>query len=83
MQGVDHLFIESAFRSRDRHLAAAKYHLTADQAGRIAARAGVQRYTLFHFSPRYDDAGEAMRTEAERSYRRTPSQTATGYPDNF
>lgn len=71
VSGVDHLFIESPFRARDDHLAEAKFHLTTEQAGQIAARAGVQRCTLFHFSPRYHDAGATMRAEAERAYRLT------------
>ena len=68
---TDHLFIESAFRSSDRHLAAAKHHLTADQAGEIAARAGAKRFTLFHFSPRYnEEEGNAMEAEANRAFGR-------------
>lgn len=82
VQGVDHLFIESAFRTRDRALAAAKYHLTAGQAGRIAARAQVKRYTLFHFSPRYSDEDAAMRAEAERVYPRTAPPPAHQRPAN-
>jgi ribonuclease Z len=65
---ADHLFIESAFRARDRHLAAAKFHLTTQQAGEIAARAAVKRLTVFHFSPRYSEEGDAMETEAEHAF---------------
>lgn len=68
VQGADHLFIEGAFRTRDHELAASRYHLTAAQAGQIAARAGVKRFTLFHFSPRYGDESDAMRADAERGY---------------
>lgn len=67
---ADHLFIESAFRSRDRRLAAAKYHLTTEQAGEIAARAEAKRMTVFHFSPRYSNEGEAIEAEANRSFAR-------------
>lgn len=68
IRGAEHLFIESAFRTRDRHLAASKYHLTAGQAGEIAAQAGVKRYTLFHFSPRYSDNAETIWKEAKQAF---------------
>jgi ribonuclease Z len=68
IHSADHLFIESAFRTRDHHLATSKYHLTAGQAGEIAAQAGVKRYTLFHFSPRYCDEAETIREEAKRAF---------------
>ena len=75
---ADHLFIESAFLARDAHLATAKYHLTAEQAGQIAAWAGAKRFTVFHYSPRYGDAAAALQTEAEQAYERIthhPPQT--------
>lgn len=68
IHSADHLFIESAFRTRDHHLAAAKYHLTAGQAGEIAAQAEVKRYTLFHFSPRYSDDAEMIQEEADQAF---------------
>jgi ribonuclease Z len=66
---ADHLFIESAFRVHDEHLATAKNHLTAGQAGSMAAQAAVKRYTLFHFSPRYNDETETIQEEAEHAFR--------------
>lgn len=69
-KGVDHLFIEAAFMDRDRETAAAKRHLTAAQAGRLAALAGVGAITVFHFSPRYEGAGEAVSAEAQEAFRR-------------
>lgn len=68
IRGAEHLFIESAFRSRDHDLATSKYHLTAGQAGEIAAQAGVKRYTLFHFSPRYSDDADTIRKEAQQAF---------------
>jgi len=68
IRNADHLFIESAFRINDHHLATSKYHLTAGQAGEIAAHAGVKRYTLFHFSPRYSDEAEMIREEAKQAF---------------
>ena len=69
-KGADHLFIEAAFLDRDKDIAAKKYHLTADQAGRIAGRAGVKRYTLFHFSPRYLGQKHLFEEEAGKAYRK-------------
>jgi len=63
-QGSDHLFIEAAFADVHARLAAAKHHLTAGQAGRLAARAHVKRLTVFHFSPRYTGSGVLLEKEA-------------------
>ena len=49
----NHLFIEAPFLDKERDVARTKYHLTAREAGLIAARARVKELTLFHFSPRY------------------------------
>jgi ribonuclease Z len=53
--GVDMLLCEATFRSQDEHLAERYGHLTARQAGRLAAEAGVGLLVLTHFSPRYGD----------------------------
>jgi len=62
---ADLLVIESTFLDADADLAAAYGHLTAGQAARVAAEAGVRRLVLTHFSQRYDDpddfAAEAAR----------------------
>ncbi|MCF8111675.1 MAG: ribonuclease Z [Desulfobacteraceae bacterium] len=68
-QNADHLFIEAAFLEKDKDIAARKKHLTAAQAGRIAAEAGAKRYTLFHFSPRYSGCYEELEKEAAESFR--------------
>ena len=65
-----HLFIEASFLDKDGDIARRKYHLTAREAGLIAARAGAKELTIFHFSPRYvgregellDEAMEAFRS---------------------
>ncbi len=51
--GADMLLCESTFLSADEHLAGQYGHLTARQAGRLAAEAGVRMLVLTHFSPRY------------------------------
>jgi ribonuclease Z len=52
-EGSDYLFIESCFLDEDKAIAASKRHLTASQAGSIAAAARVARSVPMHFSPRY------------------------------
>jgi ribonuclease Z len=51
--GVDMLVIESTFLNQDADLAAEYGHLTAGQAGAVAAGAGVRHLVLTHFSERY------------------------------
>lgn len=75
---ADHLFIESAFLETDAPIAARKHHLTAAQAGRIAAMAKVKKFTLFHFSPRYGQNTEAFHTEAMDGFQ---NQLSGKYPE--
>jgi ribonuclease Z len=56
-EGADLLVIESTFLDEDAGLAAEYGHLTAKQAGRVAARSGVRRLVLTHFSQRYTEPG--------------------------
>ncbi|WP_116021787.1 ribonuclease Z [Thermomonospora umbrina] len=51
--GVDMLIIESTFLEEDAALARDYAHLTARQAGEIAAKGAVRRLVLTHFSERY------------------------------
>ena len=67
-RGADALFIESCFLEEDRGRAAETYHLTARQAGLLARLAGVKRFTLFHFSPKYRGQGERFEEEAMRAF---------------
>jgi len=64
----DHLFIEAAFLDKDRDLANKKYHLTARQAGELAAGAGAKQFSIFHFSPRYTDQESLLYKEANEAY---------------
>jgi ribonuclease Z len=53
--GADLLLCESTFLSSEEHLADEYGHLTARQAGRLAAEADVRLLVLTHFSARYRD----------------------------
>jgi ribonuclease Z len=69
----DHLFIESAFLDEHRDTAGKKFHLTARQAGSLAAKARVRQFTIFHFSPRYIGQENLLRKEAKEAYEKTSS----------
>lgn len=66
--GVDVLVVESTYLHRDADLAERYGHLTALQAGALAAAAGVRRLVLTHFSRRYGDEGEPFAVEAAREF---------------
>ena len=55
-QNVDLLVSESTFLESEADLAFEYGHMTAAQAARLAAEAGVQQLVLTHFSSRYEDA---------------------------
>lgn len=61
--GVDMLVIESTFLHDDAVLAHEYGHLTAREAGEVAARAGARTLVLTHFSQRYRDP-DAFAAEA-------------------
>jgi ribonuclease Z len=65
----DHLFMEAAFLDRDHETARQKYHLTARQAGELAARAGARQLNVFHFSPRYLGQETLLYEEALDAYK--------------
>ena len=65
---ADHLFIEATFLHMDSEKAAMKHHLTARQAGFLARQASVKRFSLFHFSPKYKGAGDALQHEAMQAF---------------
>ncbi len=68
VRGSDPLYIETPFLDEDAAHAAAKYHLTAGQAGRLAREAGVKRLVPFHFSPRYLGQDTRLRQEAQDAF---------------
>lgn len=54
-EGADLVVCESTFLETDAGLAERYGHMTARQAGRLAAEAGARRLVLTHFSQRYPD----------------------------
>jgi ribonuclease Z len=66
-RGVDLLVCESTYLSAEADLAAAYTHLTAADAGRIAAEAGALRLVLTHFSQRHRDES-AFAAEAAQHF---------------
>ncbi|GAA2350714.1 ribonuclease Z [Streptomyces harbinensis] len=54
-EGCDLLVMEATFLDEDAALADTYGHLTAGQAGEVAARCGVRHLVLTHFSQRYPD----------------------------
>jgi ribonuclease Z len=65
---ADLLFIECTFLDADARDATRKCHLTARQAGAIAAAAGVSVLVPFHFSPRYAERETELRAEAQAAF---------------
>jgi ribonuclease Z len=61
---TDLLVCESTFADADAALADDYGHLTAGQAGQIAAAAGARRLVLTHFSQRYADTKQLLRDAA-------------------
>ncbi len=55
---ADLLVCEATFATADAGLAVAYGHLTAAEAGRLAAEAGARRLLLTHFSQRYQDVSQ-------------------------
>jgi ribonuclease Z len=68
-RGADILVIEAVFLDEERARATEKFHLTAAQAGMLARRAGVKQIVPFHFSPRYQDAEDRLRSEVTSAFR--------------
>ena len=67
-RGSDTLVHEATFAERDRGPARYAAHSSAADAGRVAARAGVQRLILTHVEVAYHDDVEALAEEARRHF---------------
>lgn len=63
VRGSDLLFIEAGFLQQDAGHAAARYHLTARQAGELAKTAAARNVVPFHFSPCYSGRETLLRDE--------------------
>ncbi|MFE2106912.1 ribonuclease Z [Kitasatospora sp. NPDC059463] len=59
-EGADLLVVEATFTDADARLAEEHGHLTAGQAGKVAAEAGARTLVLTHFSQRYPDLGRHL-----------------------
>ena len=57
-----------AFLDNNRAMAKKKFHLTARQAGELAAKSGASQFTVFHFSPRYIGQESLLYQEAAEAY---------------
>jgi ribonuclease Z len=66
-QDVDLAFLDGMFLPEHQEEAEAKGHMTADDAARVAARAGVRRAVLVHISPRYTEEDMGPFAEAARA----------------
>jgi ribonuclease Z len=67
--GADMVVCESTFADAEAALAREYGHLTAGQAGRIAAESGARLLVLTHFSQRYDSAdGQRLAAEAATAF---------------
>jgi ribonuclease Z len=64
VRGADLFYCEAGYPARDADRARARYHLTTIQAGRLAAEAGVRRFSVFHLSPKYRDCPGELLAEA-------------------
>lgn len=64
----DYLYIEACFLHKDLALAEKKSHLTAKQAGYLAAMAKVKQIAVFHFSPRNIGYESLLHQEARQEY---------------
>ncbi len=61
---ADLFYCEAGYPERDRRRAQARHHLTAEQAGRLAAAAGARHLSVFHFSPKYRECPGELLAEA-------------------
>jgi ribonuclease Z len=70
---ADLFYCEAGYPERDCDRARARFHLTAGQAGRLAAAAQVRRLSVFHFSPKYRDCPGELLDEAMTAFRERQS----------
>lgn len=68
--GADELWCEAAYLHEEREKARDHLHMTARQAGRLAAELEVGKLHLFHFSRRYGGSSEPHLAEAREVFPR-------------
>ncbi|MCI0704722.1 MAG: MBL fold metallo-hydrolase [Planctomycetia bacterium] len=72
LRGVNAVVCESQYRAIDTDLAERVMHSTAEEVAAMAARAGIGRLILFHFSDRYDvEARREMLRDARAIFANT------------
>jgi ribonuclease Z len=67
-RGADLFYCEAGYPERDRRRAEVRHHLTARQAGRLAAEAGARHLSVFHFSPKYRECPGELVAEAMAAF---------------
>jgi len=80
-EGADVFFCEAGYPERDAARARARYHLTAAQAGRLAAAAGARHFAVFHLSPKYRDCAGDLVAEAMTAFARAGDRPPIGHPE--
>jgi len=59
-KGVDMLYHESTYMNQDEDKAQQRFHSTAQQAAKVAEKAGVKKLLIGHFSSRYEDLTDML-----------------------
>ncbi|HWP57234.1 MAG TPA: MBL fold metallo-hydrolase [Candidatus Acidoferrales bacterium] len=72
---ADLFYCEAAFSRAEQARAWERYHLTAEQAGRLARRAGARRFVPFHFSARYESEPNRLLEEALEAFASANGET--------
>ena len=67
-RGADTLVHDATYSERDRGRAGGHAHSTAEEAGEVAARAGVRRLILTHIGAEYHDEVDALAEEARKRF---------------
>jgi ribonuclease Z len=65
---ADLFYCEAGYPERDAERARARHHLTATQAGRLAAAAEARHLAVFHLSPKYRDEQGGLLAEAMAAF---------------
>ncbi len=71
VKNADLLVCESSFSSKNSKEAKEHLHLTAEQAGKIAKQAKVQKLILTHISQRYEQNIQELLSDAKKQYKNT------------